>query len=42
MKNNGLMQVTIEVGRCIIPRLPYAEYALTVRFSTPPTSKIRI
>lgn len=35
MKSSGLMQLTVEVGTCSIPPLPYQEYSLTVRLSNP-------
>jgi hypothetical protein len=33
MKSQGLVQLTVEVGKCIIPQLPHLEYSLTVRIS---------
>lgn len=33
MKNSAMMQLTVEVGRCSLPVLPYSEYSLSVRLS---------
>lgn len=41
MKHPGLMQLTVEVGKCTLPPLQYHEYALTVRLSTPPIIQTR-
>jgi hypothetical protein len=39
MKHAGLMQLTVEVGKCTLPPLPYNEYSLSVHLSNHQTMK---